>query len=441
MNTIVNQVHVKESKWPNFLAVFLVTVLFYSDRLLGGTSLGPLPLRIYIILIVFSITVLLTYKRAFSIPPGLKGILGLYFVYIVWHFIVTFINGDYKHLNLPNFFLSRYVSIFILTYILVQLVRKRSTLRWILYGIWSFLFLNVLTVVFQQLQFDPAWYLADIVSSDITYLGDGKYYFRVPSTYPPKVPIGLMGFVVTTGYMIAGFFPLVFIKYFKGQHFRFILFAILGLSAALFSQQRSSLLVTTLFFGIMLYSFSRYKTALVFLGVVVIGLLTVFSEPIFDFILENVLRNADKFEKGVLEDSARTYTYLHAFKFIGEYPFFGGRGNYYGLYPYFIPPGLRFTPHNIILNGYVDAGIIGVTLIFSLFVASIKRVFLYFKEFKRHGIYLPFLMFSCGVCFMFNSLFHSAGFTSGDNFFWWFAILAAIELKLSHNQKMNVTTN
>lgn len=441
MNAIIQDSRFKVNQYPSIFTILLVLCLFYSDRLLGGVALGPFPIRIYVILIVFFITLLLTYKSGFRVPSTLKGLLGLYLVYIIWHFIVTFINGDYLYLDLPKYFLSRYLTILMLAYILIQLIKKRSTLRWILIGVWSFLLLNVLTVILQQFQFDPAWHLADFVSPNITYIGEGKYYFKTPQEYPPTVPVGLMGFVVTTGYMIAGFFPLIFVKYFKGQYYRFLLMAVVGFSAALFCQQRSALLVTLLFFWATLYFLSKKKSILTLVGLVTVSLIVIFFEPILVFMLENVLNNADKFQKNVLEDYARTYTYLHAFNFIGEFPLFGGRGNYYAMYPYYVPKTIRFTPHNVILNGYVDAGLIGICLIATLFVASIRRLYQYFKEYLTNGNYLPFLLFSSAICFMFNSLFHSDGFTSGDNFFWWFAILAAIDLDLSHKNKMNVSIN
>lgn len=427
---------IQKSKIPNFIVGFIIAILFIADRFMYNIPIGPFPLRIYIVSTIFLLALVMFSEKKSLLPKLIHKLLLVYTIYVIWHFIVIFLNGDYKSMNIPSFFLSRYLTIAFLLYVLTQFIKTKATLNLVIGILFFFGFLNALSVVLQQFQFDPAWRLGDWFSKEITYLGEGKYYFRKPQRYPPSVPIGIMGFVVTTGYFLVGFTPMIFFFRKKKYNIIFFLLALIFFGAALFSQQRSAFILIFCIILAGIYALSKSKKIIVGGIASFIILLLVNIQFLYSYVVETLFYNSNKFETGILEDSIRLYNYLHTFKFINTYPLFGGVRNYYNLYP----PDYKFqfTPHNVLLNAYVDAGLIGFILIFIMIILTITKAIGIYQSYRKSNNSTTLILFMCAVGYMLNSFFHSSGFTSGDNLFWWFAILAGINESIIEREKNTI---
>ena len=378
--------------------------------------------RVIAILIIFSLVLLFFGNKKFVLTKNTKTLGLLYLLFTFYAILVSFVNGDYVGTNYFQYFGSRMGFIFMLIFILPSLCPNEKTLYKAAH---FFLLLNAVNAAFVILQYfkiDMFWNILDIINVNVTYIGDGKYYYQVPQKWPPTVPPGLNGFIVTTGYFLLAALPLVFI-YFKKNKILFSALSVLFLYSILLTVQRSAILLSVIAYVFLLLTFMN-RRQMMYLGLAMLASTFFFADfwidMIFGFIKENPKLN------NLTSDLVRVYYYEKSIEFILANPLFGGVDKYYMVTKPFSKTIGIFSPHNLILNAMLKGGIIMLLIVLAMVYKTFKLTWDAKRKFAKNlniaNVYIFLFYFSASLTIL-NSLFHNAGFTTGFSLFWWYFLI------------------
>lgn len=378
--------------------------------------------RVIAIILIFSFVLLFFGNKKFKLTKNTKSLGLLYLVFTFYAILISFANGDYVSLNYFQYFGSRMGFIFMLIFILPSLCPSEKIL---LKAAHFFVLLNAMNaavVILQYYQVDIFWQILDVINADVTYLGDGKYYYKEPAKWPPSVPPGLNGFIVTTGYFLLAALPLVFI-YFRKNMLIFISLSVLFLYAILLTIQRSAILLGVMSYVFLLLTFMT-KRQMAYMGLAVLASVFLFSgfwlDLLFGFVKENPkLQN-------MTSDLIRVYYFEKSIDFVTANPILGGVDKYYNETKPFSRTVKVFSPHNLILNSMIKGGVVMLIIILVFIYKTFKMTWDAWRDFLKkieiNNTYIFLFYFSASLTIL-NSLFHNAGLTTGYTIFWWYFLI------------------
>ena len=396
----------------------LLFLLFFNE-IFNNISVFNFPLRLFVLL-----TLILTYfitHKSHIIKDSLydSKIFNYYIIYVLSIFIGLLINGNIElDFILKKLFTYLPISIFYFFYISNTLLnfKQISILKKCLLFT---AYIHFILIIFQFYQYEIFWKIPGFFSDDFDYLGNGKYnYFTKTSQI---LPVGLLDFSVTSGYLILIFSP--FYLFIKRNYFR-IIFIFLSLIAASTLGQRSVVIFLVIFYVYMFFSnslLSKVSYKRNFINILFFALILLSLQLSINYEIIN-----SRLYQG-FEDNNRSELLITFLNFASD-NIFGGANEYYrqldnSSYELNLP-------HNLFLNSWVLGGFPSFILSLILFYKSIK--FLLQKAKSRNIQDYPLSPF-CISCILIiaNSLFHNQGFSTFDNYF--FLCISFSNIKLLRN--------
>jgi hypothetical protein len=215
---------------------------------------------------------------------------------------------------------------------------------------------------------------------------------------------GIFGDTVKNAFYIAVLAPLAFIPFFfKRRKKTNVIFSIIVLFfavvACFMTQQRTAfglLLSTICAFGVLI--FFKYPIITVMLSTIIIILSSLFVEiNIQDFDFGRLLEIGDAQRMRLIKD---------AIDFISEHPIVGG--------PMEFQRRAGLSTHNLLLDSWIFAGIMGFIIMMILFIKTVFNAFYTcVRGFRIKNEYLIFISISTMVAMAYG-LFHNTSYLTGE---------------------------
>ena len=401
------------------IPILIIYFLLVFSMLCGGNLhvLGPFSLR-HLSSAFFLIMAVVNRGRI-----HLKGwAFPLYILFIIVLVLCNFFNGEYVY---PSFWRSLYTYHLPCIAVALGLPAMIKDLEHVKLFVWALIGLyvvNSLLSFFQYSNSEFAWAIATMISSQAEEGMETAQMYTESSDnlLGYAVVAGMFGFVVTNGYFLATYLPVITYKINKNGFLNKLIasaFLVFAGVAIFITQQRMAFLsmLLYLFFFVWVGMDKKWRIPLIVIGVIGLSY----------YGLSNI-------EMGRLTSDTNNDTRMKIFNdffdFIGKgYWPFGGSEAYMSLY--------HKSQHNSFLGAWVSGGVftfaLFVVLYFKLFRDSLNIVI----KFKRKKYNYSFTCsFSIAVLiFLLYSLTHSAGVQSGSPMFWIVYTMMCVSYVLEKN--------
>ena len=413
-----------------YLLITLVYFILVFSLLCGANLhvLGPLSLRHISTVVLLDVAIFFRKRNRYKI-----GALPLYIGYLIVAFICGFLNGEYVNQFFWQSMYTYHVPCIAIALGLPALIKDNNHIKLFVMSLIGLYVLNSLLTYFQYYNENWAWAMAQRISSQAEEgLGKAEMYTESSENLLGyAIVAGAFGFVVTNGYFLASYLPVIAYRMNQKGWINMIIvsaFLVFAGIAIFFTQQRMAFLSLVLFVGFYVWygMKSGWRIPLILIAVIFFSY----------YGLSNI-------EMGRLttdtNNDTRMMIFDNFFDFLGRgYWLTGGNEAYMNLY--------KKSQHNSLLAAWVGGGIflfiIFVILYFRLLRDNLRIVF----ELKRKRFQYPFtICFSvASLIFLLYSLTHSAGVQSGSPMFWivytMMCVSYNIEYKLEcQNQKKYIS--
>lgn len=403
------------------LPILLTYILLVFSILCGGNLhvAGSFSLR-HLSTFVFLIIAVINRRRIHLKDWALP----LYLMYILVFCICNIINGEYECHSFWQSLFTYHLPCIGLALGLPALLRDLEHVKLFVWALIILYVINSLLSFFQYSNSELAWAIATNISSQAEEGTEAAQMYTEASDnlLGYAIVAGMFGFVVTNGYFLATYLPVITYRINKDGFVNkliasaFLVFA----SAAIFiTQQRMAFLSLLLYLFFFVWGGIDKKWRIPLIVIVVIGLSY--------YGLSNI-------EMGRLTTDTNNDTRMKIFNdffdFMGKgYWIFGGNETYLKLY--------HKSQHNAFLGAWVLGGIFNfavfVILYFKLLRDSLKKII---KLKRKKSNYSFTLSFSFAVIiFLMYSLTHSAGVQSGSPMFWLVYTMMCVSYSLERKVK------
>lgn len=408
-----------------YVRLFVIVLAYFLlnfSMLCGGDLhvLGPFSMRHLCMFFLFCVAFLMRNKTKME-----KTALPLYIGFLIVYVVCNLLNGEFVTQSFLQSLYSYHLPCIALAVGLPALVKD---IRHIELFVWSLIALYVFDSLLSVLQYYNsgfAWLVATMINSQ-SEEGMGRtemYSAAYGGVMGYSLVAGAFGFVVTNGYFLATYLPVLTYrinKYGFVNSVFSVLFLLLGGCVIFLTQQRmaflSFVLVSCYIFW---YGMGRkYRILLILIAIVVL-----------------LYYGISNIEMGRLNSDTNNDTRIKLFEdffdFISKgYWLFGGAVEFRDTYDK--------AQHNTFLSAWVLGGILTfvvfVTLYFKILLGNLKTILSH----KSQRFFYPFtLCFAvASVIFLLYSVTHSAGVQSGSPMFWVVYSMMCISYSL---EKRNVT--
>lgn len=396
-----------------FLLVFSV--------LCGGNLhiIGPFSLRHVSTIILLGLAVVL--KKRIHIH---NWAFPLYLLYICVAIICCVVNGDFLTHAFWQSLYTYHLPCIAIALGLPFLVKDLDHVKLFVWSLIALYVINSIISFFQYTNSELAWAIATRLSGSAEEGAEKAimYSESADNLLGYSVVTGLFGFVVTNGYFLATYIPIITHRMYDKKMINKIVsiaFLIFGGIAIFITQQRMAFLSFILYVGFFLWNGVDRKWLLptIFIGAIVFSY----------YGISNI-------EMGRLTSDTNYDTRIqlvdYFFDFLGSgYWAFGGGEAYMKLYDR--------PQHNTFLSAWVGGGVFSFLvfsfLYFSLFRDCMSKIL----NLKKRRFNYPYtLSFSvASLIFLFYSLTHSAGVNSGSPMFWIVYTMMCISYPLEKNNE------
>lgn len=408
-------------KLPLILCYFVLTF----SILCGGNFqiLGPLTLRhlsmIFLFIIPFYIKThsFLQYKR----------ILYLYMSYLFLYCFFNLINGEFfTHKFLQSIYTYHMPCLAVILGF-PRLINNIDRLQCFTYSLIFLYLFDVLLTVLQFSNSNIAWTIATYISDSANEgMEAAEMYSNTSnSLLGYSLVAGVFGFVVTNGYFLATYLPVLTNKIYKktfGNIIISLILFIIGIIAIFFTQQRMAFISLILYILLFLViEFKKYSFPLV----CIVAILTLFLLDFNNLELGRITSNVN--------DGARIRLFANFSEFINSDAFwYGGAGAFLEKY--------QKAQHNTFLSAWVLGGVFTFIcyclLYINLLLESIKRIYQRIRETEYYSFTISYAV--SAILFLFYSLTHSAGVQNGAPMFWTLFIVMLTAEKVESNLFKNI---
>lgn len=391
----------------------IIFIIYIFCVLIGGTIyVGPLSIRV-VATCLMTLYLIVTAKRQSNAKVIDHSYIWIYLIFSVLMGVALVINGEFeKYQFIKKFLAYNFVSI-IAFFAIDRFVSSYERMRQFIVCLLLLIVFDDIVTILQYLG-NPIGWAIGYVFSDIDKFANSAE--DKSSLLGMSLTPGILGHVVNNAFYIAMVTPLCFALignktklfklFFVGGVF------VLSAVAVYMTQQRAAfyvLLISLFLLSCMILK----KHPLIILSILVICLII----PVF---FMDVSVNIDYGRLTQTSNTGRLHLTYEAIAFIGSHPMFGGPVSFLN------KTGL--PAHNIVLDSYINAGLMGFIVMMLLFAKtsfkSAKRIFVGFKV-KKNNFTILFTAYALFGC-MFYSLTHNTSFLSGEVMVF---ILLALTLK------------
>lgn len=418
------------------LALYILNLSLIAEIFFSYFRVGPLPLRVYFLLIFTCVGVLASSLNAeplrFRIHSPVK--------YLLFFFAIA-IALQLGELNSPKFwhYISRGMGASFLIYVLTTyaLRNNRRAMHSAILTLSLAVGLSCVFAILQALGIDTAWSIRQL--APIALENEMSEALSLQSR-----PVGLSYTPIELGYQISVAFPLCWYlmttQYGERKVALKALLAILFLGAI--ACQTRSALVANLVSIILLSKFSGGRKYLTFKNIIYTALLLGVTALIsLTFGIAERLFQMDESALG------KVFLMYAGVLYIGSNPigsgilmkdFFAFKSGLLGMWADYSGGILaqveRYTPHNQFINTGVIFGITGLLaliLFYTSILTRLKRVPL-----ESGDRPLAYAIYASIIAYIINSVVHNAGPFVGDPFAWYFIGMAGALTNASFNKKI-----
>ncbi len=304
----------------------------------------------------------------------------------------------------PNIaYITRYALIpMIIVYFIISIIRNKNDMIFFEKTIIYVGSISMLIAIFQFFQFELAWQLREIISSNGF----------------AKIPSGLAFFSITYSYQMLILISLVFSKYLTDINIKTMLWFFIVLFGLFASISKSATLGFSLAMLILFIKTINLNKIIFFMVILTILISLYLLQDFKAFIDHSV--------------ALRTTLFTYGFKSFIDF-IFVGMGNLVFFqhieenYNFVIPT----SPHNSYLNFLIKNGILAIIPLIYFYIIYFSNI----RYIKRYDYRLYVFFYVYIISYSFHSFFHNAGIFNGDQLFWLiFAYLLAIK-KIYRAQK------
>ena len=398
--------------------LYIIYTFIFFCIVFGGTGafrVGPFSLR-HICSFFLFIVIVFRYKDIKT-----DKCVSLYALYIVVYCLCNVINGEYVT---PHFLQSLYTyhgPSLIIAFAIPIIVKEAEQVKLFLIAIISLFLFNALITIAQFYNVSWAWELGQYIS-----VFDQERISRIESIsetsenyFGHSLTPGIIGFVVTNGYLLASLFPLLSFHMWTHpqnsvQNIMDIVLIIIGLTAVYCVQQRTAMILVLLFLVFVFFT-RRTTFPKLFIIIVLFLILSIIGIPTIN------LGRIENLSEG-FETRAQL---IHNFEMFFKSPLslWGGYNKYMSLY--------GMPQHNTVLASWVLGGFFNMCFYLWLLIILIAHLI----RSTKHGLrdYSAFeIVFSTScLIFILYSMTHSDGIHAGSPMFWSsYALLSVIQSKI-----------
>lgn len=398
----------------DLLLIFGFFVMNFS-MLCGGNFqlLGPLTLRHLCMAFLFAAAIYVFYKKSDRHKPSAKKKhfipFILYLCYLFLYCLFNFINGEFTTHSFLQSLYTYHLPCIALIVGLPVLLNNHKKLTFFTYSLILLYLFDALLTALQFVNSSIAWEIATRISSSAE---EGMAYAEMHSSTNDSllgysIAAGAFGFVVTNGYFLATYLPVVTHRIYNRKMWDTILSVALlamGAVAIFLTQQRmafaSMLLYVVFFFW---FGFKRKYSIVLLSALILAGFFVLVFK---DF---NLGRLAAK----GFNDDTRMRLFDNFLDFIDSGAFwYGGAVSFLEKY--------HKAQHNTFLAAWVLGGVftfaVYCVLYFNLLWESVKRIWMH----RKNTRFFPYtISYAVGAAlFLVYSITHSAGVQSGSPLFW-----------------------
>ena len=413
-----------EAQTSLFKKVFLIIAFFLLNFsiLCGGNFqlLGPFSLRHIAMFALFGFAFLNK-----SQIPMKQFMLSLYLIYLGVYTLCNIINGEVTTHSFLQSFYTYHVPCIALIVGLPAILKNKEQVHLFVLSLACLYIFDVVLTILQYMNNGLAWAIATRISSSAE---DGMesaemYAEASGSLFGYSLVAGAFGFVVTNGYFLATYLP-VLTNRINTNKFKdvFISSILLGIGAvAIFvTQQRMAFISLLLYLGYFVYyGMSKgYRIPIVIIAIL-------FSL----FYLDPTSIDMGRLTTDTNNDT-RMRLFDDFFKFLDSDQWaFGGAVHYLNTY--------HKAQHNTFLSAWVLGGIFTFVTYLILYYKLLESCICNLKLLRQYRQYYP-LTLSCAIAssiFLIYSITHSVGVQSGSPIFWIVYVLMVISYRYESEEK------
>lgn len=373
--------------------VILYIIFFISQFLLGTIYVGPLSARNIMTLVMLFVCVKEGYCK-------IDKYFGCYLIYIAFYVLACGLTGYLE--NAITKCVAYYLVCFVAYQATKALILKYNAGNALVYTIIAIGIADAVLTIAQYFGNSSAFAVFEFFKSKGTS-EDILMYFDKRGSLNGVVMPGLIG-GVANGYFLSAMCALAFFQKEASLKLYNIALALLFLVAIFMVQERTGTVV-----GFLLVCYLFFKQQKKKLNIWVILALIIAGTTMLPFLIETIFNEGSRYANLSFSDDTRSNYWGYVLEYMQMNPF-GSIYEYQSIY--FMPP------HNLILNSFVYAGIIGGPILLVLILIQLKTIIpIVMTRINRSNI-LPILFGLVYVAYTLNSVTHNASLMTGDSIFW-----------------------
>lgn len=389
---------------------FILYVTIFFAIVFGGTGtlrIGPLSLR-HICTLTLFLYICFGGKRISDY--SIRKVFRYYMVYLTIYTLANTFNGEIlSHHFIQSLFTYHLPCLGILLSF-PRMIRDKKQLSLVTYAIIAVYLVNAVLTVFQYNGDPVAWETGRMIAEikDDHQEAIDAIAEKSDNLFGYSIASGIIGFVVTNGYIIATFSPLLLIHFFTKRRLLWIvdiLLAALAVYASFATQQRTAFFLVLLYMAFLL----ALRSNLFIKTVVLCSFLYLLANGSQFFDTESLGR-IQEVETGLGNREDQVDGFVNFL--CSPYMIFGGSNAY--------EVNFGMAQHNSLLSAWVLGGIFTFICFAVFYFYLVKKVIMeFFVSLKKTSYHSYTIAYSAASgIFLFYSLFHSAGVQNGSPMFW-----------------------
>ncbi len=397
----------------------IIIILLFSILFLGSITLLP-GLTIRNIAVVCLLLYAVRDFRKISLDIAEKA----YLLFIITLLLCNILNGNIATFSFIQSFVSYHLVCLVIIMFFPLIIKTNRDLLFITKILIVFYVVNVFVTYLQFINVPIGWDLAYLITPGFEDAIDDRmvYLESLDDLTSIAVTPGIIGFVVTNGYFVASFLPIVSYMFLSNRIKHFCLGLILigiGLAGLFMIQQRAAFLMGVLCVLILL----SVKAKRDWMLPLIMGIILLFVAYPY---LETIDMGRLVFDDVANDNRTNLLEFFFAY-FDEEKFWLGGETD---------PLWLSSLGHNTIFSALLQGGIFSmIVYIVVLTIICIECFVNLYKSEKTNNIYTFVYALSCCL-FVGVSLTHSMGIQSGAVMFWIPYVLMKQSMKLCSTQNV-----
>ena len=230
--------------------IFILYAAIFFAIVFGGTGtlrIGPLSLR-HICTLALFLYLCFGVKR--TSDYYIRKVFRYYMAYLTIYTLANIVNGEILSHNFIQSLITYHLPCLVILLSFPRMIRDKKQLSLVTYAIITVYLVDAVLTVFQYNGDPVAWETGRMIAEikDDHQEAIDAIAEKSDDLFGYSIASGIIGFVVTNGYIIATFFPLLLIHFFTKRPLLWIvdiLLAALAVYAAFATQQRTAFFLGT----------------------------------------------------------------------------------------------------------------------------------------------------------------------------------------------------